>query len=91
MMRGKARKYVHDALDDQVEQSAEVSALATPRISPSVAPDGRGDQPDEQRGARPEKDAGQNVAAELVGTHDEIGVRRGEHVLQRVRNGAVRG
>ena len=80
---GEGEEHVHDALDHQIEDPAEVGA-GDPQDQPERRPEERGHQPDEQGGARAVEDTGQDVAAELVGAHDELGVRGGEHVLQRV-------
>ena len=72
---------VHDPLDDQVEQPAEVGARDADDQAGNRSHE-RGDEPDEQRGTCSVEDAGQDVAAEFVGAHQELPPRRGEHVLK---------
>ena len=72
---------VHDPLDDQVEQPAEVGACDADDEAGGRSHE-RGDEPDEQCGTGSVEDARQDVAAELVGAHQELPARRGEHVLQ---------
>ena len=62
---------IHDALEDEVEQPAEIGA-GDPQNEAKEAADRRRGETDEQRRAGAVNDAGIDIAAEHVGAEDEI-------------------
>ena len=81
---------IHDALEDEVEQAAEIGA-GNAQYEAEEAADGRGSKAHKQRRAGAVNDTGIDIAPEHVGAEDEIPVRRRQHILVGIQQRIVRG
>ena len=88
MISGKRHHHVEDGLQVEVETAAEIGAADAEHQPAEAGDDGAG-KADDQRGARAEDDARQEVAPELVGAEPMRPARRLGHRREVVGGRAV--